>query len=319
VLQSLTIQAVDEYNNERHVGGDNFVVRAVPYNAWDAMQPFTASRALQDCTGCPRTVYGAVQDMGDASYQASFNGTKRGSYKLLASLALSGGLFATYYSGALVSTYYSTPASKFHRLGQVGDSYLDFPSACVKRNAKAGVQPSTFECASPGYDFADSSVELIGTAGTATINSLELTGGSAVAGYYVGMYVVITNGPATGNLRRISAYDGSAVATVDSSFTEIPTAAGFKVHLPILILLKREQILVLWNLIFETECCFAGGREQRPQELGVDRWGGGGQRHLHHHRAARQRLVERLRSGALLRLQPGPPRWHGHGPGYRYK
>ena len=129
-LDSFTIQAHDEYDNERGHGGDMFVVRAVPYDSWSVMNPYENARSSKDCVGCPRTVYGAVADVGDSSYAASFNGTKKGFYKVLTSLAEQGGMFATYYS----DTTGIPDTTKFHRAGQVGDSEQDFPVPCVYRN-----------------------------------------------------------------------------------------------------------------------------------------------------------------------------------------
>jgi hypothetical protein len=227
VQQALTIQAVDEYGNQRHVGGDRFVVRAVPFNMWDSMQPFSTSRLLQDCTGCPRTVYGAVMDNGDASYVATFNGTKRGAYKVLASLALNGGLFATYYEGSTSTG--ATWESSFNRFGQVGDSYLDFPSSCVLRNSKLGVKPSTFECASPGYDFKDTDVEQIFEVTGATSTSVTNAGLSNAANYYAGMNLAIIKGPGYGNYRRITSSAGGTL-NVATAFSETPTIdSKFKV------------------------------------------------------------------------------------------
>jgi len=143
VMDSFTIQANDEYDNERGFGGDTFVVRAVPYNSWNMMEPYAASRSSADCIGCPRTVYGQVQDLGDSSYQASFNGTKKGAYKVLTSLALQGGLFATYYQGA------AAPVSVFTRAGQIADSENDFPTPCIWRSefrtAQAGANYLSFD------------------------------------------------------------------------------------------------------------------------------------------------------------------------------
>jgi hypothetical protein len=139
VMDSFTIQSHDEYDNERGAGGDRWVVRAVPYNVWDGREPFAQARTSKDCVGCPRTVYGAVEDMGDSSYVASFNGTKKGAYKVLTSLAAQGGMFATYYNlkdtnndgdlldGTIVEM------SAFHRAGQTGDSEADWPVPCVYR------------------------------------------------------------------------------------------------------------------------------------------------------------------------------------------
>ena len=130
IYDSFTIQASDEYDNERGFGGDLFVVRAVPYNTWDAMEPYAVSRSSLDCIGCPRTVYGEVEDSGDSSYEASFNGTKKGFYKVLTSLAIEGGMFATYYMASAAGM----TVSRFQRAGQVADSEMDFPSPCIYRS-----------------------------------------------------------------------------------------------------------------------------------------------------------------------------------------
>ena len=130
IMDSFTIQASDEYDNERGFGGDFFVVRAVPYNTWDAVEPYSTVRTSMDCIGCPRTVYGSVEDSGDSSYVASFNGTKKGSYKVLTSLALQGGLFATYYMASAAGM----SVSRFHRTGQSADSEHDFASPCLFRS-----------------------------------------------------------------------------------------------------------------------------------------------------------------------------------------
>jgi hypothetical protein len=132
VMDSFTIQSHDEYDNERGSGGDRWVVRAVPYNEWDRREKYggtQSARTSKDCVGCPRTVYGAVEDMGDSSYVASFNGTKKGAYKVLTSLAVQGGMFATYYKVAASEL----DESRFHRDGQLGDSESDFPVPCVYR------------------------------------------------------------------------------------------------------------------------------------------------------------------------------------------
>jgi hypothetical protein len=139
VMDSFTIQSHDEYDNERGAGGDRWVVRALPYNEWDRREPFAVSRSSKDCVGCPRTVYGSVKDMGDSSYEASFNGTKKGAYKVLTSLAAQGGMFATYYTvqdATADDDSDDAPVavlSRFHRAGQLGDSEADWPVPCVYR------------------------------------------------------------------------------------------------------------------------------------------------------------------------------------------
>jgi len=147
VMDSFTIQSHDEYDNERGAGADHWVVRAIPYNEWDIREPSEIARSTKDCVGCPRTVYGSVEDMGDSSYVASFNGTKKGAYKVLTSLAEQGGMFATYCAldgndngdiadtapPGVLSELGAFVVSRFHRAGQIGDSEADFPVPCQYR------------------------------------------------------------------------------------------------------------------------------------------------------------------------------------------
>eukprot|EP00960_Hanusia_phi_P062334 765116-Hanusia_phi.AAC.3 len=126
VSDSFSIQSNDEYDNERAVGGDLYVVRAIPYDAWSSIEG--NSNQSMDCIYCPPTIHGNVNDTGDSSYVATFNGTKKGAYKVLTSLAVNGGMFATYYSDEQLSI------SRFHRDKQIGNSELDFPVPCVFRN-----------------------------------------------------------------------------------------------------------------------------------------------------------------------------------------
>ena len=83
IAAGFTIQAVDEYENDCGIGDDLYVVRAVPFNKWDAMEPFEVARTTKDCLRCPQTIFGSVKDLEDSTYEAEFIGTKRGHYKVL--------------------------------------------------------------------------------------------------------------------------------------------------------------------------------------------------------------------------------------------
>jgi hypothetical protein len=74
VPAAFTIQSIDEYGNERGRGGDRYVVRAVPFNTWDAMEPFEVPRTTKDCLRCPQTIFGTVKDLDDSTYQAEYTG-----------------------------------------------------------------------------------------------------------------------------------------------------------------------------------------------------------------------------------------------------
>jgi len=55
----------------------------VPFNTWDAMEPFEVARTTKDCLRCPQTIFGSVKDLEDSTYDTEFIGTKRGHYKVL--------------------------------------------------------------------------------------------------------------------------------------------------------------------------------------------------------------------------------------------
>jgi len=88
VPSMFTIQSNDQYFNERGLGGDLYVVR---------LQVGGPSFGCQEIGTCP-IVYGTVIDNGDSSYSVTYNITRRGTYNVVTSLAVPGGLTATYYS-----------------------------------------------------------------------------------------------------------------------------------------------------------------------------------------------------------------------------
>ena len=224
IAAGFTIQAVDEYDNDRGIGDDLYVVRAVPFNTWDEMEPFEVARTTKECLRCPQTIFGSVKDLEDSTYEAEFTGTKRGHYKVLTSLALSGGLFATYYAGAGGPNkhYPKGGISAFHRAGQLGDSEHDFVSACTMRKWKDGVPLSTYECASPGYDWTDTDHEAKGTAQAGSIVSITLSAAaSATDNDYTGMHIALFGGKAADTVRVITSYVG---ATKVASVAEMPEA-----------------------------------------------------------------------------------------------
>uniref|UniRef100_A0A7S0EWB6 PA14 domain-containing protein n=1 Tax=Hanusia phi TaxID=3032 RepID=A0A7S0EWB6_9CRYP len=192
------IQANDEYDNERGVGGDLFIINAVPFDTWDQMEKYEQSRASADCTECPHTIHGLVTDLGDSSYLANFTGTKRGAYKVLTSYAMSGGLFATYYTGTPTSYY-----SSFHRYNQTADSQADFASACVYQKWKVGFPLSSFECASPGYDRSDTGHLELGFLRDGSNTTHLLLDSSTRPSSYVGMTIAIVSGKAALTVRTI--------------------------------------------------------------------------------------------------------------------
>jgi len=229
-----TIQSADEYDNDRGSGGDTYVVRAVPFNTWDKMEPVQVPRTTKDCLRCPQTIFGTVKDLGDSTYEAEYMGTKRGHYKVLTSLALSGGLFATYYAGAGESSPGSRNPkggiSAFHRSGQLGDSERDFVSPCHLRDWKNGVPLSTYECASPGYDWTDTNLDHEGTAAAGTATSITLANtASAVDQVYTGMHIALY-GDMGDTVRVITNYVGSTkMATVANLPKNVTTTTQYTI------------------------------------------------------------------------------------------
>jgi hypothetical protein len=97
-LAKFTITSKDAYHNERGKGGDIFVARALPTAcAATACGVHQFVNTTTSCSGCPNVVRGSVVDNGDDTYSASFTPTKKGTYKVVSSLATLGGLTATYF------------------------------------------------------------------------------------------------------------------------------------------------------------------------------------------------------------------------------
>merc|ERR1711871_1416524 len=123
VQASFTLTSYDAYGNIRGTGADRFVVRAFRSEndaaastaanrccnaatnflstVSDCNSTNDANRQIEDadceCNGCPAIVRGTVTDHGDATYGVTYTATKRGAYKVFSSLAVLGGLYATFY------------------------------------------------------------------------------------------------------------------------------------------------------------------------------------------------------------------------------
>ena len=81
VTTSFTIQAKDVYGNDMGYGGNVIVGRAFRDN----------------CASCPPIVHGETVDLGNSTFTVSYTATRTGDYKVHASIAFQGGLWATYY------------------------------------------------------------------------------------------------------------------------------------------------------------------------------------------------------------------------------
>jgi len=102
VASSFTIQSNDMYGNERGVGGDTYVVRlsaACNSACWCAVT-----------STCP-VVLGSVTDLGDSSYVATYNATRRGRYMVHTSLAKPGSLTVSTLGARILSESTFTPPS----------------------------------------------------------------------------------------------------------------------------------------------------------------------------------------------------------------
>ncbi len=139
VMSSFTIQANDQYYNERGVGNDVFASRV-----------FASS-----CPTCTPSVLGSVLDLSDSSYVVSYNITKAGSYRIRSWLLRPG--LTAYICGGTTSTQCPVPtAADLHLTGP----YSPFPSYTTW--APSGVlrctaQPSTVDfssSSSTGMPFA---------------------------------------------------------------------------------------------------------------------------------------------------------------------
>jgi len=108
-----TVSCRDEFDNLRAIGDDLFVARAFPaiasakYGVEYAPSPYGdvwgnagGYNADINCLSCPALVRASVTDRKDNTYFVAFTPTKKGLYKVVASLARTGGLSATYYAAA---------------------------------------------------------------------------------------------------------------------------------------------------------------------------------------------------------------------------
>ena len=82
VTDSFTLQAYDSYGNSREIGSDIWNVRILPFNTWDAMEPYAVPRTSQDCIGCPPFALASVEDLNDGSYNVSLAENVKGIYKV---------------------------------------------------------------------------------------------------------------------------------------------------------------------------------------------------------------------------------------------
>ena len=85
--------------------------------------------------------------------------------------------------------------------------------------------------------------EVTGTAGTTTANTIVLTGASTTANFLTGAKLEITGGTGAGQIRFITNYTSSRVATVSSNWTTQPVSGDstFKVHI------KTQQYVIAQN------------------------------------------------------------------------
>jgi hypothetical protein len=112
-LQALfTVSCRDEFDNLRAIGGDLFVARGFPaiaaasYGNQYAPSPYADIWSAADaiyktgCVSCPPLIRASVSDRKDNTYIVAFTPTKKGIYKVIASLARVGGLSASYHNSA---------------------------------------------------------------------------------------------------------------------------------------------------------------------------------------------------------------------------
>jgi hypothetical protein len=103
VVSSFTIQANDQYGNERAQGGDIYVARMFPY--WKGLgYGNTETHACEDVSGrtCPVIVNATTVDRNDSSYVATYTSTQSGYYYMHTSIAHQGGLIASYWDSFTV-------------------------------------------------------------------------------------------------------------------------------------------------------------------------------------------------------------------------
>ncbi len=82
VTDSFTLQAYDSFGNHREIGNDIWTARVIPFNIWDAMEPYAEERTSQDCQGCTPMMATPMKDMDDGSYVATFTEKVKGTYKV---------------------------------------------------------------------------------------------------------------------------------------------------------------------------------------------------------------------------------------------
>jgi hypothetical protein len=88
VTSSFTIQAKDVYGNDMAYGGQVIVGRAF----------------RNGCSTCPPIVHAETVDLGNSTFTVAYTATRTGSYKVHASVAVKGGLWATYYNSFSTQT-----------------------------------------------------------------------------------------------------------------------------------------------------------------------------------------------------------------------
>lgn len=109
------------------------------------------------------------------------------------------------------------------RIIEFGKDFLDW----LYTNMPGG-ENMTRNTQTPNVDMASRTWNTVsGTAQNGgSANTIKLaTGASASNGFYVGQQIALTGGPGSGDVRTITAYDGTTkIATVDTNFTATPTS-----------------------------------------------------------------------------------------------
>jgi hypothetical protein len=144
----------------RGIGGDLFVARAFPaiasasYGVEYAPSPYadtwTAAGAPYNgansaCSGCPTLIRASVTDRRDNTYFVAFTPTKKGTYKVVTSLARIGGLSASYYSAKPVD---AAAAGHFGLAIAANTVTVDFSTANYQ-----STPPGGFPAMSANYAF----------------------------------------------------------------------------------------------------------------------------------------------------------------------
>jgi hypothetical protein len=118
------------YSNERGIGGDVFVSRAFPGGCTHttcSVQEFALPGGAA-CSGCPTVVRGAVIDQSDDTYAVTYTVTKKGTYKVVSSLATPGGLTATYYSSVNADIFSLHDSNNLNKVKLKDNVPVDFSS-----------------------------------------------------------------------------------------------------------------------------------------------------------------------------------------------